>query len=506
MTAESSMTSRNKFLILVILTGGLALRLFALLYGLGANHYSMGDEVLTYQWGQDFLKGKSLAFFLSPAHLNKGIFPGPLLNAFIGACLIFYRHPLCPLLVIAMLNVLCIFLSYRIALELFHEKIALLSAAFYAFSPFPLRMSVGLWNPNILPALVMLLMLCVLTVRKNKETPVVFFVPVLTGAAVQFHMISLLLIPALISVYVYFKPGINVRWFFLGILAALSLYAPFFYYEAAHGFKDILGYMQSERRWPDPGALKVISNSVFITSSDISRWIGRTFEDYRKFCDRFFYSYVFVIAAGLFSLFYGLASYISFFNDVVKKKVDERYKDSYIFLLLWYIVPFFVFLISGRPHESRYTVIWFPIPYMLLALYSFKLLENPRRRKISRIVITLLFITSTGVAVRFYHAQRWNMDEFPNIPPSLLVYQRLGESMAQDAGGGGFCVDLTEYDRRDVDYVDSLFGFFSYAYGVDFNGARCHLTYHVKGYTKGDEQKVNFTGKVYQLSIFREHP
>ncbi|OGG24454.1 hypothetical protein A3A79_04700 [Candidatus Gottesmanbacteria bacterium RIFCSPLOWO2_01_FULL_43_11b] len=160
-------------------------------------------------------------------------------------------NPLAPAVFTAFLGVGAVALLWFLSKKLFGWEIATMLAALWAVSPQIVSSDRVLWEPNMIPFFVFLFLLGLV-----KKWHVIS--GIVLGILMQLHYPNLLFV----GLTFLFKPSIKIIFGFL-----LAVF-PFFYYELAHGFEDILGVLTN---FSSGGQIRFIPNILDYSSRVMHR-------------------------------------------------------------------------------------------------------------------------------------------------------------------------------------------------------------------------------------------
>jgi 4-amino-4-deoxy-L-arabinose transferase-like glycosyltransferase len=148
-------------------------------------------------------------------------------------------NPLVGLVFQTLLNLISIYLAYRLGKEMFGPAVGLVGAALYAVFPSAVLSGRPLWNPGFIPVCttLFLVMLWHFLVRSRPWRLVPLLL--LLGALLQIHastIIFVLLLPAALLLY---RPTLSLGALLSGLLCLVLLYTPLLMIEVQHGFPDV---------------------------------------------------------------------------------------------------------------------------------------------------------------------------------------------------------------------------------------------------------------------------
>ncbi|GHO56840.1 ArnT family glycosyltransferase [Ktedonobacter robiniae] len=206
----------------------------------------MDDEAIVFRMAHD-----AFAHGLFPVTSNRaslGNLNFPLVEYIFMLPAAFSADPLGGEILVALFNVVAIFLSYFFTRKYYGRLAAILVALLYVTSVMARAYSQNIWQQNLMPPLIMLFFFClfrgVVTRRGNWLFPAL----VLLGLLYQLHGSSLLLvIPLLVACVLAYK---TIRWheIVLAALVILLIITPFIYWEFQNNFQDIQILLNASKR------------------------------------------------------------------------------------------------------------------------------------------------------------------------------------------------------------------------------------------------------------------
>lgn len=197
----------------------------------------MTDQNTFYQMAHDALAHG--LWPISANHASTGALIPPLFVYVIMLPAAFTSNPIAGNILIALCNVAAVLLTYIFVRRYFGRLAGAISALLYATAVNVIIFSRDIWQPDLLPLFVILLLF--LLFRGVVEGKRYWFLPaaLLIGAMYQFHSTAIyLLAPLLVAVILAYK---TIRWreLPLAIAGLLLLFAPYIYLEIHNQFADI---------------------------------------------------------------------------------------------------------------------------------------------------------------------------------------------------------------------------------------------------------------------------
>lgn len=388
---------KNNWLVIVTIFVAFYLRTFRLY------------ENLFFGWeqGRDFLKyGEILSgdiVLVGPKTDIAGIFHGALsYYLYLPLYILLRGSPYLVLLTLILLNVLSIYLLYKLTEKIFNPRIAYLASVFYALSYSSVIYSRWLIHTNLVPALVIISLYSVVHSIKQQKFLLIFAISFSVALHLSIQMSATLLIIFLIF-YLKYKPKYNKKLFLGSIFAMLLFISPFIIFDvknAGISRNAAITYLQNPKE-------------------EISR--ASTFDEFKNELRDNIYPNNLEISLGIFM--FALA-----FLTLNKSR------NTYLIISLLLVMPLVYYLTSFKPLRHFYVYLS-PILSIFLAIFIIKLSRNSKAIAIL-ILGSIIYGNLTTVFKRLpesegnfiHHAQRTYLkDEI-----SLIDY------VYQDAQGNNF--------------------------------------------------------------------
>ncbi len=437
-----SPTSRLHLLVLFACVGlGVWLRFYGYWAGESFHVFAINDEVSAFRVAMQFLAGEDKAFYLGQPNFSEGHAPGPVWTLFWVALFklgggvvnnaLFY---------VTFLNSLVVFLVYVFARQLLTPGYALLSCFLFAISPWPVYYASGLWNPIPLAFLGVLLFISLWRVTQVEKSHAIFWVLLVSAVLPQFHMIGIFYYPAILLV-LYLSPcRLSRGWLVVGILAGLLVYVPYLIGDMQHNWENTRLILSGGKHF-SANVLKVISGPVTVLSNHPGRWLGDGLVGLFEFGDKWFVSKIILIGINVISIVLALAIVLRFtiyFFSLLKshwKSPALMFKEypTYSFVGILLFLPLLLFVFTGHNYSTRYTILIFPLLFVLPAFY----IELAGRSKLKKLYLySLPFMSLFSIYLTFaYFTHMANQIEgntfFIN---SFKKMERVREKIKQHAG------------------------------------------------------------------------
>ncbi|GHO62374.1 hypothetical protein KSC_012660 [Ktedonobacter sp. SOSP1-52] len=206
----------------------------------------MYDEAIFFRLAHDAFAHGLIPITSSRASIGNYNFP--LVEYIFMLPAAFSADPISGEILVALFNVAAIFLSYFFTRKYYGRLAAIIVALLYVTSVMARTFSQNIWNPNLMPPLVMLFFFClfrgVVTRRGNWLFPAL----VLLGLLYQLHASSLLLaLPLLVACVLAYK---TIRWYeiVLAVPVILLPVLPLIYWESQNNFRDVQILLNASQR------------------------------------------------------------------------------------------------------------------------------------------------------------------------------------------------------------------------------------------------------------------
>lgn len=312
--------------------------------------------------------------------------------------------------------------------------VAAASALAMAILPFPVHYTASFWNPHFIIPLVTILLGILFHLAENPRSRWVAAFIMIYALMPFFHFISAFTVPgALLALWVL-KVRPNWVWVGLGFLGAAALYFPFVWMDSHHAFFISRGWFQfAGGGEPRVETLKALTNPFVILLSEPSRFWGYNFTNYRETARAWFGHELVLWLLVLPSVLITILGLWKMAQSLGKYWGSPRIKA----LIIWVAVPTLLFMLTRRPHDERYVVIFWPLLFGLPALALVTCLKtgfSGRFRLLSFLtpvyVVSALAITALLVA----QARQPNLRGEVRIPSSLTYIEDLEKIITTASG------------------------------------------------------------------------
>ncbi len=448
-------------LVLILLTGFI-LRYYLLDLGQAYHYLAINDEISAYEFAMRFLSGDSVTYYLGQPDFAGGKAPGPYFTLFWVALYELGGQSIQGALFgILLLNSAVIILVYRLALCFLNNHYALLTALLFATAPWTIYYAVGLWNPMPLAILGALLFLSLWKTVITDHSRSIFWVWIVLALIPQFHMIGLFYVPAVILVLYALPSRLNRFWFIAGIFAAIGLYLPYLIGDGLNNWQNTRAILAGQGNGGFSfSVLKILTAPVAVLTNLPSRWAGPEFSSYIIYGDRYFGSYIVLIILNLLSLlfaFYIVYAFLAGFLRLLrvhKFSLKQSFKKdkSTVFIGLMVFIPLASFLFTGHNYATRYTIIIFPLLFILFAV-RLRALNLKIASKIINVSIILTVTVNIFLSITFFNHTAEQIEAKQQFMPSFKILQEINLALEKKIDGIPMITlaetssSLTELDR-----------------------------------------------------------
>lgn len=206
----------------------------------------MYDEAIFFRLAHDAFAHGLIPITSSRASLGNYNFP--LVEYIFMLPAAFSADPISGEILVALFNVAAIFLAYFFTRKYYGRLAATIVALLYVTSVMARAYSQNIWNPNLMPPLVMLFFFCLFRGVVDRRGNWLFPALVLLGLLYQLHASSLLLaLPLLVACVLAYK---TIRWYeiVLAMPVILLPVLPLIYWEFQNNFRDVQILLNASQR------------------------------------------------------------------------------------------------------------------------------------------------------------------------------------------------------------------------------------------------------------------
>lgn len=404
---------QHRIALVVIIVSGFLLRVYSWHVGQAYTYFAINDEITALQYALGLLTGDSQMLYLGSPALNQGNVPGPLWTLMVAVLyLLGGSSAQGAVFGMVVLNSLAIYIVYKLACAFFPGRYALLSTLLFATSPWAIYYAAGLYNPNPLVLLGALLFLSLWHTTQTDDAKSVFWVCLLAAAIPQFHMIGIFYLPVILLILFLGSSKISRRWFVIGALAGTLLYLPYLIGDFLNDWQNTRAILNGGGTAFSFGILKIITIPIAMLANHPGQWAGPGFDEFKIYANQYFGSYIILVIVNLISLIVAATFLISLLRKAWRHLRGNgfRLRDSYhkhpaiLFSVIIILLPLLLYTMTGRGYTTRYSIILFPLLFLLPALF---LMHYPAGRIKSGIVysLVLFFFVNIYMVLSFYKDQ-----------------------------------------------------------------------------------------------------
>ena len=376
------------FLYLILIIGSL-LRLQGVFTNSFAFTYDVGRDMLSL-WDIVYVHNITL---IGPTTGIPGVFYGPwwyyMLAPFF---LLFGGNPQGIAFILSIVGILCIFLSYYLGKRIGNSFLGLSMALLTSISPAMVSLSSQIWNPNIAPLFVLLIILVLerIYVLKSKARLTYFFalgVLLALNTDVQILWGILFSLGILTALFIVLKKQLTIKKIIFVVIGALIVLSPRIIFELRHSFimtKSFISFLSAKTLEDKLDLYHFLENRLFTHLNEFSK----------SFLHVNNYLTVFLLAFIVISilLFY--------------KKTPQIIKD----IILTFFTVLFVFYIGSIifthalwPH---YFVGLSAIYILILSISLFLLSKKIGNNIFTALILIILFVININLLNIFQNFQK----------------------------------------------------------------------------------------------------
>jgi len=457
---RASWSHRSSLLLIILL--GFLLRWYSLIEGHAYTYFTIKDEITALQYAFGFMAGDPSMYYLGSPALNQGHIPGPLWAMFVAALYKLGGNSIeGTIFLMVVLNTLVIYLIYRLASRLMAPRYALFSALFYALSPWAIYYSAGIYNPMVLAFFGVLLYLALWQTLHQAHSRAIFWVMLLAAAIPQFHMITVFYYPAIVVLLMLQPRQLNLRWLVAGVVTGVLLYVPYLIGEITHHWSNLHHILHGTDKFSS-GILKVISIPIGMLTNHPGEWPGYTTTELIDFANHWFGSYLVLLSINIISLILALIFVSAFTRKFYRTMAASGFNlrqsltqdHRYIFIGVLLVLPLLLYMLTGKAYATRYSIIIFPLLFLLPGLYLSEL-KNQRFRQVLLATLAVMFLCNIYLVISFYADQNRKLTRSSQFMPAFYKLEALNSALRKFAGQDKrIVVDTSRLLDKDNKYRD----------------------------------------------------
>lgn len=406
----------------------------------------LGDE------GRDVLVVKRMIVdhkftLLGPTASVGGFFLGPIYYYFMLPFLwLWHLDPAGPAVMVALFGIATVYLLFRLGKKLYGPEVGLIAASLYAVSPIVIAYSRSSWNPNIVPFFAIALICLLWEITQRLKPGYFIWIGIILGIGLQLHYLFLFL--GVVTV-IWLAVQKNrweilkyIHWLILGFIIG---YAPFLAFEVRHGFPNTQSIIRFVLTGKDTG----VSGNFLVTVSDvIYRLFGRLvfrLPPPEQLVNIPLYQQLTWQIGTKTVIFISILSLIllmiknNIFNLFKNQKNNFRLSSGLIFTWLFTII--ILFGLYKKAIYDYYFGIFFPVPFILVALIFWEIMQI----RFGKIIVLILLSALLWL--------NWQGRPFLNPPNRQLNQAKvIAEAALSKTDGKPFNFALDAVNNSDYTY------------------------------------------------------
>ncbi len=436
----------------LLILGTLALGLFLRFYKFLPNFIFNGEMGTDYMNIWNIIHG-SRTFLLGPRTSHEWLFISPIAYwIYIPLLLIWNYNPVTINVFWGVVGSLSVLICYLVVKKLFNKNIALISSFLIATSPSWI-MQTRNSRYNLVAAILFLPYLLYLNNSIKDGGKSLFKLGLVLGFSMSFFPSPVLLIPAAIVSFIFYKVRPRLKYILYSLLGFLIPNIAFLVYEISNKFDITIKFIS----WVPYRVLGFFGlyNKNTVDSTILSQ---NLFSIYKFFADSFV-GYTNILSTILFILFVGSLFFL------LKKYFKSKKKEMPFFLLVISLaVSYFGLFIHGNPPQHYYLVIY-PIPMILTAYIIDKLLKKKFLLIGTTLVLGAIGIFGLIKTNWFFLDKKLSDRNISYVPYSTQL--KITDAIIDDSGGSSFSLArIGIYDQFENDFANN------YIYLLTMRGAK----------------------------------
>jgi len=344
------------------------------------------DSPLIYTRTAQLSSGLIPPFAIHVPITHNAFIPGP------GIAVLYYmmfsitRNPIYVGMMTGVLQLLGIFVIYRLFSEIYSKRTAVIVAFLMLMNPWLCYYSVGLWNPSLI-FLFSSLTFYSLYKLKNDRKPIYWAMLIFSLCmAAQVHMSAFLLIIICAAYLLFYRVWPRVRDIFTSLLIFIFLFLPYIRYEIINNAKNTLALFSGATgaSFKLESLLRALHFSVIFQSDEVAHFAGGGISKVL-----FFYKYhpvlsVILIPLSILTAFFCYVMFCTFLKNnfsIIRSRILEKAETknllspvAFLFIVAFIINPL-IYYFTPRPFSPHNLIVI--APFLWIPIASF--IDKPER-------------------------------------------------------------------------------------------------------------------------------
>jgi len=284
------------------------------------------------------------------------------------------------------------------------------------------------------------LFLALWQVTQTPNSRWIILVCVMAAILPQFHMIGIFYLPAIL-VLLWLSPArVHRGSFIIGCLLGIAVYIPYLIGEITHHWSNLQQILSGQDKF-DAGVLKIITAPLTVLSNHPGRWAGDDLHESLAFANQWFGSYLVLLVLNVIAFAMALivmSYFLARFVRVIKQargslRVAYQQQPGISFLGILLILPILLFVLTGHNFSTRYTVIIFPLLFLLPAYFLQHAPKN-RWRQFVIYSLPLTLVVNVYLSLAFFTQQQRMIDSGEYLVCSFAKLETLRDAIKAHAG------------------------------------------------------------------------
>lgn len=342
----------------------------------------------TYDVGRDMLALSSIAHLeklplIGPTTGIQGVFYGPWWYYFLTpAFIVFSGNPSGIALVLSLIGILCIPMGYILGKKIESRSLGLIIAAIIMASPVLISLSSQIWNPNVAPIFVILVILTLTQIFKNGEkiSRFYFLLGLLLAGCFDIEIVFGLFfsLGVLLTMIILLKSKIkpsDILWFLFGIIIVIL---PRVIFEIRHQFLMTQSFIKF-LTVPDPSVTVRSLADTIINRADI------------------FLNLIADTVGGGNKIFATIIILITIFVIAMFFKKIKMYEKNILILSLIVIGTFFLGMVFFKHEIWPHYLVGLPVFFILILSIALNLLRRQFAGALPLIIIIIIMAVNINL-------------------------------------------------------------------------------------------------------------